>query len=204
MRFSRPQLQDALRRLVQPALSEFTLEVGELISPTIPLITALDDTPYLRYATPCGFHTTQSAVAAEFGYVFAQPGADVVLQILQITLLNQSAATNEYNVNLLTAANVATIGVAARVFLANLAAPSVGGLVSSSLARGTDASAVIGMGIDSRRIPAGQSSTIVFPRPGVFLFGNDGGGIPGLAVVNLTANDPLKMSVTAREWPLPV
>lgn len=181
---------------------QFETEVDGIIQPTVS-VANLVDSPYLQYGSMMGKSGSQAAVAGENGLIVASPGAQVALQIKRVMVRNTSAAPLDCVFTLVTAANIVTAGIAQFANFVDLSNAPAGEARSSFLSRGSH-TAVVGSEVGRITVPADNLVQVEFPEPGVILYGNDEGGIPGLAVWCETVNTLLEaVTFYAREWPLP-
>lgn len=203
MNFNRGQLVQALAEFFGIKGGTNT-DLSSIIQPVV-LLGDAADSPYLRYGIPVARAGSRSAVAAEFGYLGARPGAQQALQITAISISNGTAAAQVGSFRVLTAANIATLGIGTPVNMLSLAPreEGAGTLRPSQIVDGTHTTAALGTSFDQWRVAAGEKILIPLPTPGVILYGDDPGGVPGVFVVNDTANEALVAGFYGREWPLP-
>lgn len=166
----------------------------------------LFDTPYLRYGIPVCRGHTQSAGAALNSYVMCRPGQSKALQITQVIFTAQSGVAQRATLRILTAANLVTVGFAASAIqmldLSSNAQGAAAALLSSQVSIGTN-NGNLGTGFATLGTASGEQVIYSPPAPGIILFGNDEGGIPGLAVVGTVQNEAISATFVGREWPLP-
>lgn len=176
--------------------------VDSTVLPTVS-VGNLVDSPYLQYGSAMGKSGLSAAVAAEFSCVVARPSATVALQVKEILIRNPTAAALDGVLTILTAANIATAGLTAFANFVDMSQAPAGESRSSDLARGSHTS-IVGSEVGRFTVPADNMVSIVFPEPGVILYGNDDGGIPGFGIWCEVANTQLEaVTIYAREWPLP-
>lgn len=200
-KFNRGQIPEALARFFG-IKGDVAVDFQETLVPNV-TIGDVVDSPYLQYSIPVmGGHAAAAAGAGEFGYVGIRPGPNVALQVHMVSLLNTTGASLTYHLRWMTAANVATVGVGSATSLQDVFTGTVGQTRSSNAWQGTH-TALVGAGILSVVVPAGESVIVEFPRGGVCLFGNDPNGVPSLGIAAGTDNVATSASFYAREWPLP-
>lgn len=173
----------------------------------VAVVAQMTDSPYLRYAVPCIRHMGLAALAANFGYILCSPGPTKILQIRQLLIKNNDAAAiADFGLRIGSAAFVAQLDTAVSTaqFVDIGAGPAPKSL--SSVVRsfhdvaGTDTGS---LSIGSYFVPISASLIVTFPEPGIFLYGNDEGGIPALAVRHATLAVSFAVTFMGREWPLP-
>jgi hypothetical protein len=141
--------------------------------------------------------------AGDFAYVWAVPAANTALQILGFRLVNNSGAARVFNEKIFRRVDIDAIGADSVDNFQYISKPPVLTMSPCRLEQGTH-NADSGATLDQFTLAnAGDTGLILFPKPGIVLFGNDPGGIPGwgfrLATVTV---GPFTLSVIAREWPL--
>lgn len=199
--FNRPQVVQGLQQFLA-IKGQLPVQVDESIIPIVNL-GDLFDTPYLRYGIPVAEQGAVNAVVAEFAYVCAQPGPAVALQINQVIVTNSEVTAQVLQIGISTAANITAASLSSGPQFCEFAAEQAGTLRPSVVRTGTHTSGGETNSIIVLRVPAGESFIWEVPPPGVILYGNDPGGVPALAAVNLTANEGLRVAFVGREWPLP-
>lgn len=204
--FNRPEFSQALAKLLG-VKGEFPLEVRSDVMPVFQL-QDLSRAPYLQLGNPCGENIQLSGVALEQGYVLAQPGPNVALEIHQVIFGGDADAVGatSYSFVVLTAAQIATAGLASTAQMVNLNAQQIGTNVSSKVIGGTHTT-LVGNAIAPMGWPANPGATITpviwtLAAP-VTLYGNDPSGIGGMGIVNNVANQALRVGFVCKEWPLP-
>lgn len=199
---NRPELSQALQRFFNIKGTVIPV-VDQTVSPVLN-VGDLFDTPALRYAIPVSRTMSCAAGGAGiFSFVTVQPGARVALQIKKIEIPNETGASILVKTLLLTAAELATFTpVTAATAMFDLSSQQLQSLRPSTVrADQFNSSAFSNLG--DLTIPANTVYTLTFPDPGITLYGNDDGGIPGVAIVNRTAVSAIKANFYGREWPLP-
>lgn len=203
LNFRRLELLDALRRLVLPVDSRFGMDISQHAAPTIPLVDSLDNTPYLQdYGAPVGKQHSVGQVLNENGFVVAKPAPDRALQIRQITI-NSGTVESQFLVSVLNATELATVGMGTEFEMVALSSRTAGGRVRSVITAGTHTTSSVGLSVMACRLNVGDSTIITLPGPGIILYGDDKGQVPGLAVICLVQNEGMRVGFVGREWPLP-
>lgn len=168
-------------------------------------IANMTDSPYMRYAFPVIGHMQAAALAANFGYVIARPGAGKVLQVRQVVFKTSDAAAQDINVRVGSAAFVAQLDTPiADLQMVDISGGPAPKLASSRMSSfhdvaGTDTGS---QSIGSFWVPPAVSVILTYPEPGVCIFADDDGGIPCYAVRNATLNKQFAVTIMGREWPL--
>lgn len=174
---------------------------------SVPVVTIanMTDSPYMRYAVPVVYHQAAAALAANFGYVLARPGAGKVLQIRQVVFKTNEAAAQDLGIRIGSAAFVAQLDTLVStnnmVDVSGSPAPKRASSITQTYqdVAGTDTGS---QGIHSVWVPPGVSVILTYPDPGVCLFADDDGGVPCYAVRQSTLNSHFAVSFMGREWPL--
>lgn len=202
MRFSRAELQRAVVSFFRPAESSFSLELGALVQPVLPLVRGLDTTPYSSVGLPLARGATVAAVAAEFGYITWAPMEGSAFQTTKIVLVNGTGAAQTLDLRFLTAANVTAAGLALLGNFFELAPRDPSAIAAPvQMVTGTH-TAILGSLLCRVVVGAGLTMDIDLPEPGHVLFGQ--GTIPSLAVVNTAVNDSVTVTAFGRIWPMPL
>lgn len=203
LHLNRAEIAQAIAELmVVKGKTAFTLD--ETIVPTIN-IGDIADTPYLnKYGLAVSRRETKTAGAATFAYQVASPAPNKVLQLLQICANNNTGAAVGILIAMMTATNIAGIDTPGTVnkFM-DVGSQIAAKLVGSSVLLGLDAASSLGSLLRVVTIPASSSFTWDLPGSGIFLYGNDEGGVPGVAVIGSAFNQTIEVTFGGREWPLP-
>lgn len=202
--FNRGEVNQALARMLG-VKGELRLDLEQLVVPTLD-IADLADSPYYAssFSRGVGRSSTQAAVAAKNGFVGVRPGERVALQVRRVIIGNPEAALAQtFAIEVMSAANISALGALTTAQMGFTSPPEAGQLAPSKLflaaANTTGAGAVIGGCV----LAASSSIILDLPEPGVCLYGDDPGGIPGLVVVGITQNQAVQAAFFGREWPLP-
>ena len=199
--FNRGVIPQGLARLFG-IKGAFAPLVEETILPSVSVADLLDS-PYLQYGSSVGRSLASVAVVGEVSCICATPGPNVALQILQINIRNPTAAPLDGAITIMNAGDIATAGLASTSQFIDLAMAPAKEARSSVLLRGSH-TAIVGAEIGRFTVPADSMIQLTFPRPGLILFGNDEGGIPGITVWGEVVNTQLEAcTFFGREWPLP-
>lgn len=202
---NRPQVTQALARFFgikgQPSSA-----IDSNVSPVIAVGDA-NDSPYLRHAIPVGAGAAGAAVVGELGFLIVRPGPNVALQIKALRMSTPAAAAQTCSIRALTAADVATLGIASSVQLMDLSNPDdVWGLRSSAISFGSH-NANLGTELDVMAGAAASTDEIHLPDPGIILYGQGAQATidasAALAIVGTTFNQAMRGAFYGREWPLP-
>lgn len=171
----------------------------------VPVVNAGDlaRTPYLQFPRPCSELVTATGGAATFAYMGYMPAPNKVLQIGQLIISNDTGAAITAVIRILTGANLTAVPITVTGQMLDLGSELAGRLLGSQTFTGFNAAGSLGNGFARINIPS--ASTVIWtpPAPGISLFGNDEGGVPGIAVVPAAVLQGLQVSTFAREWPLP-
>ena len=89
-----------------------SLQLDEMVVP-VAIVDDLSPTNRLVELRPCGANVVQPGVAAEFGYIGVQTQAGFALLCEFFDMFNTGAADQQAMIVLLSAANLATIGISA-------------------------------------------------------------------------------------------
>jgi hypothetical protein len=198
--FSRYQVVNALARFFQlkgqPAF--------QLDQTVLPVTIAADATkgPFAReLATQVMGRIGAAAVAGELSYAWVTPGAGVILEVQRLRISNSGAGPLTFRVAFLTSTSTAIVGPDSIAPLRNLNTEDQvnAGQRSSALAVGSHATDETFGDLDLVGLASGDETYVDFPD-GCFLYG--GSERVSLAVVCFSANNPLLLTVTGREWPL--
>lgn len=205
IQIQRGQVSLALSKLLN-VKGEFPLAIDQTIVPTVNIGDLLDN-PALRYGIPVARGQTVNAAAALYSGVVFSPGAAVALQIEQIRISTTAAAAMFVICSLLTAAQIAALtnaGTSVQFVDLTSGQDGVGAPVNrpSILRRFQDAAWAGSAVIDVAMIPASGTVTLDLKVP-LCLYGNDPGGVPGLAIYGQTLLQAISVSGYGREWPLP-
>lgn len=160
----------------------------------------LSASPYLGDCLPIGEFLTQPAVVAEFGYMWAQPGQQSILQLTHLTLANFNAAAMNFNIVQFAAADIAAIVADQFIRFRSLRASPDFNNVAADIARGSDVSAAIGQIVDTVQVPANNTFLYPIPGPGIIIRER---GQAAIGVSGGTANAILSVGFRGAQWPLP-
>ena len=202
--YNRPQVLTGIRNILRIE-GEYSAPVEEVVGVDLPIISGLDVTPYFRLGIPVAVFPGVNAVAAENGYIVAQPGGGVILQIMEATVSNETGASLTVLLAQLTAAQIATAGLANPVNFRDLGSGEIGNAATrpSTAIIGTHTAVLTSGTVDRATIPAGESHTFnLADIGGVSLYNDDPNGIPGLALITVQQNVAFNAGFKGREWPL--
>lgn len=114
-------------------------KVSLLLDEMVVPVSIVDDLTPDLVTRPCGIVINQPAVVAEFGYLIAQTGVDLALEVTHIIIRNNISAVRQFFIRLFTAAEITTISVATATMLVK-DIPISGSNVVSTGGSGTDGS----------------------------------------------------------------
>lgn len=161
---------------------KFGLTLDEVVAPTVSAL-QLDGTPY-QDPVPCVGQHRQGAVALNFSIVLIRPGANVLLGIEALEILNENAATVEFELRWLTQDQIPVVTINNTTQMFNVNAPQISAVnaprVSSLISRAQH-TAQIGNHMASYRLAQDEMVRVNFPR-GIFLYGTDPFGIGGFSI----------------------
>jgi len=199
--FNGPRFVQAIRGLLD-LQGDFGLQAEESVGFTVPLVSSLDDTPFLRYSTPWqrGLNALAGGGAAGAWMAF-RPGADAVLQITRLTICGQGAA-DAVAIIQCTNAQFAALAVTASQFLVDVAPEMLSLRVRPSFVSYGNAGAPAGERLDTVNVAAAGTLVYDFKRP-VMLYGRDPGGAGALVVQMATVGSAITAGGQGNEWLLP-
>jgi hypothetical protein len=199
--YNRPGLAEGLTRFLG-VKGGFTSEYEGVLSPVLVAAT-LHNSPYLRDRVAVGGSGTSPAVVAAQSYFGVRPGPNVVFQAKRFSIRGVAAA-RVLSAQVLSAADILTLTAPAALSkLLDLSTDDRSKAFTSSDMWSGSAAGGIGGRISAFDQLAGTQYDLEFPEPGVFLFGNDPSGRPGLFIENNNLNEAVLATVYGYEWPLP-
>jgi hypothetical protein len=143
------------------------------------------------------------AVVGEYGVVAVQPGSETMLQVLQCWITNDDTAAQQiFPIRVFTRAQLAALGTLQgdRFGLTQVSATEIG-KQTSSFTKSWNNPTTAGTATVHARVNAGETMMWHPPRPGILLFGNDPGGVPGFGITSL-AGVACRGSFCCVEWRL--
>lgn len=202
---NRPQIPSAVIKALG-IKSELNTPVEEVIGLELPVMSALDTTPYLQLGYPVAYGRTGTIAALNYSALLVRPGANLALQVKKIVFgPNQNAALQALNLRTLTLADVATMTLGTVSAMAALAPQPEIGLKSTRPSTMTDArfTATVGNSfMDINLAATGGMFVLDLPDPGIILYADDKNGVPALSIAAAGANEYVTATVFGREWNL--